>query len=61
MLTSVIYTQKSCLFEDEPARFVTEIQGDIILFNEYDEDIVAGKVKYFLSIQWQQIVDQTIY
>ena len=47
ILTCIIYTQNSCLFEDEPARFVTKIQGDVILLNEFDEEIVAGKVKYF--------------
>lgn len=47
MLSSIVYTQTSCLLEDEPAQFVTEIDGDAILLNEYDEDIIVGKVKYF--------------
>lgn len=47
MLTSIVYTQTSCLFEDEPAQFVTKIDGDVILLNEYDEDVIVGKVKYF--------------
>ncbi|MDT3541088.1 hypothetical protein [Cronobacter sakazakii] len=46
-LTSIVYTHTSCLFEDVPEYYVTEINGEIIFINENDEDTIGGKVKYF--------------
>lgn len=46
-LTSIVYTHTSCLFEEVPEYYVTEINGEIIFINENDEDTIGGKVKYF--------------
>lgn len=47
LISSIDYRFKSYLFDD-PIKYLTEIQGDVIAIDHNDQEVIGAKVKYYL-------------